>query len=146
MNETHGMRSQKFGVEIETKGLGLAEAARVIAQALGGTAYGTQVTDPPTGKVWKAVPDRSLHGVSAEIVTPILTYEELPKLQEVVRALRSAGGPSGQRVRPPRPRRRLPSRRREPRARHFPCAFGLRQCSSIEAISASMFSSDVRWS
>ena len=33
MNETHGMRSQKFGVEIETKGLGLAETARVIAGA-----------------------------------------------------------------------------------------------------------------
>ena len=85
------MRSQEFGVEIETKGLGLAETARVIAGALGGEARGTYVTDPETGKTWKAVPDGSLHGVSAEIVTPILTYDELPKLQEVVRALHRAG-------------------------------------------------------
>ena len=33
MSQTHGMRSQKFGVEIETKGVDLAEAARVIAGA-----------------------------------------------------------------------------------------------------------------
>ncbi len=85
------MQSQKFGVEIETKGLGLAEASRVIASTLGGAAYGTEETDPATGKVWKAVPDGSLHGVSAEIVTPILTCDEIPKLQEVVRALRRAG-------------------------------------------------------
>jgi len=91
MNETHGMRSQKFGVEIETKGLSLHEAARAIAGALGGEARGTYATDPATGKVWKAVPDGSLHGVSAEIVTPILTYDEIPKLQEVVRALRREG-------------------------------------------------------
>ncbi len=86
------MRTQEFGVEIETKGLTREEAARVIARALGGTASGTHATDPATGKVWKAVPDGSLHGTSAEVVTPILTYEEIPKLQKVVRALRNAGG------------------------------------------------------
>ena len=85
------MRTQEFGVEIETKGLTREEAARVIARALGGTASGTCATDPATGKVWKAVPDASLHGISAEVVTPILTYEEIPKLQTVVRALRNAG-------------------------------------------------------
>ena len=37
MDEMQDMRSQKFGVEIETKGLDLAEAARVIAGALYGT-------------------------------------------------------------------------------------------------------------
>ena len=68
MNETHGMRSQKSGVEIETKGLSLEGAARVIAQVLGGELWGNSwVTDPATGKVCKAVPDGSLHGVSAEI-------------------------------------------------------------------------------
>ena len=85
------MRTQKFGVEIETKGLGLEEAARVVAEALGGRATGAHVTDPATGKVWKAVRDGSLTGVSAEVVTPILTYDEIPKLQDVVRALRRAG-------------------------------------------------------
>ena len=102
MSQTHGMRSQKFGVEIETKGLGLAEAARVIAGALGSEARGTYVTDPETSKTWKAVPDGSLHGVSAEIVTPILTYEEIPKLQEVARALRArqTGGQTRRSARP----------------------------------------------
>jgi len=85
------MRDQTFGVELETKGLGLEDAARVVARALGGTAAGTQATDPATGKVWKAVRYGSLTGVSAEVVTPILTYDEIPKLQEVVRALRRAG-------------------------------------------------------
>jgi len=85
------MRTQRFGVEIETKGLTLEGAARVIARALGGTASGTHATDPVTGKMWKAVRDGSLTGVSAEVVTPILTYDEIPKLQEVVRALRAAG-------------------------------------------------------
>jgi predicted DNA-binding WGR domain protein len=85
------MRSQAFGVELETKGLGLEEAARAVARALGGRATGAHATDPATGKVWKAVRDGSLHGTSAEVVTPKLTYDELPKLQEVVRALRRAG-------------------------------------------------------
>jgi len=85
------MRTQEFGVEIELKWLDREQAARVIARALGGTASGTHATDPATGKVWKAVRDGSLTGVSAEVVTPILTYDEIPKLQEVVRALRTAG-------------------------------------------------------
>ena len=85
------MRTQAFGVEIETKGLGPEKAAQVIAQALGTAPRGSQVADPTTGKIWKAVPDGSLSGVSAEIVTPKLTYDEIPKLQEVVRALRRAG-------------------------------------------------------
>jgi hypothetical protein len=80
-----------FGVEIETKGLGLEDAARAVATALGGTASGSRVVDPATGKVWKAVRDGSLSGVGAEVVTPKLTYDEIPKLQEVVRSLRRAG-------------------------------------------------------
>jgi len=85
------MRTQPFGVEIEMKGLDCESAARAVARALGGTAIGTRVTDPATGKVWKAVPDGSLRGTSAEVVTPKLTYDEIPKLQDVVRALRRAG-------------------------------------------------------
>ncbi len=85
------MRTQEFGVEIETKGLTREEAARAIARALGGTTSGTHATDPATSKVWKAVRDGSLTGVLAEVVTPRLTYDEIPKLQKVVRALRAAG-------------------------------------------------------
>ncbi len=91
MTLNYALSAARSRFEIETKGLGLAEAARVIAGALGGEARGTHATDPETGKVWKAVLDGSLHGVSAEIVTPILTYDEIPKLQEVARALRLAG-------------------------------------------------------
>ena len=61
------MRTQAFGVEIELKGLDCERAARAVARALGGTAIGTRVTDPATGKVWKAVPDGSLRGMETAV-------------------------------------------------------------------------------
>jgi len=45
--------------------------------------------------VWKVVADSSLtnvtHDLRAEIVSPILTYDDIPLLQQVVRAVREAG-------------------------------------------------------
>ena len=52
MNETHGMTSQKFGVEIETTGLGLAEAARVIARG----------PSPARGRARLSAPRRTGYG------------------------------------------------------------------------------------
>lgn len=87
------MRTQTYGVEIETKGLTRHQALSAVAEALDSRvmAYGTRVIDPETGKTWKAVPDGSLSGTACEVVTPPLTYDELPKLQDVVRTLRAAG-------------------------------------------------------
>jgi hypothetical protein len=48
------------------------------------------------GRVWKVVGDASLTNVPshlrAELVSPVLTYDDLEQLQEVVRAIRKAGG------------------------------------------------------
>ena len=49
----------------------------------------------PRGRVWKVVSDASLTSappnLRAEIVSPILRYEDMNELQEVVRAVRRAG-------------------------------------------------------
>jgi len=53
-----------------------------------------EVTDED-GRVWKVVSDGSLINVPthlrAEVVSPVLTYEDIPQLQQVIRALRKAG-------------------------------------------------------
>jgi hypothetical protein len=47
------------------------------------------------GRVWKVVADASLTGappnLRAEVVTPVLSYEDIPLLQEVIRSIRTAG-------------------------------------------------------
>src|SRR5262245_16327414 len=54
------MKTLRFGIEIETVGLGLKKLATVIQGVVGGTATfdgrGWQVTDAH-GRVWNAVPD-----------------------------------------------------------------------------------------
>ena len=47
----------------------------------------------PDGRHWKAISDGSLdsRATSAEVVTPILRWDDLETLQAVVRALRHAG-------------------------------------------------------
>ena len=48
------------------------------------------------GRVWKVVGDASLTSVPAhlraEVVSPVLGYDDIPQLQEAVRAIRRAGG------------------------------------------------------
>jgi len=92
-----------FGLEIETVGRTRREVAQAIQSVVGGTVehVGTpacydpyHVTDA-RGLVWKVVADSSLTNVSAdlraEIVSPILAYDDIPLLQEIVRAVRQAG-------------------------------------------------------
>lgn len=56
-----------------------------------------EVTDS-RGRVWRVVADSSLSDVSpelrAEIVSPILSYSDLPELQQVIRSVRQAGAKS----------------------------------------------------
>lgn len=59
------------------------------------------------GRNWKIVYDSSIHKVNhdrcpttsqkyaVEVISPILEYEDIPKLQEVVRVLRKVGGVTG---------------------------------------------------
>lgn len=105
------MRTQRFGIEIEMTGITREKAAKVIAEYFGtesfyiGTYYETYGAKDRQGRTWKATYDSSIIAqkksrgrvVSAdetykcEIVSPILTYDDLSDLQEVVRQLRHSG-------------------------------------------------------
>ena len=88
-----------FGTELEYTNITRERAAKAIHSVIGGRvryasgAYDTWEVTAPDGRVWKAVSDGSLgdRRNSAEVVTPILRWEDIPTLQEVVRALRRAG-------------------------------------------------------
>lgn len=91
-----------FGVEIETIGQTRERVAEAIRSVVGGAVRHdvASALDPwqvaaSDGRIWKVVADGSLQTVPshlrAEIVTPVLGYEDLPALQAVVRAARAAG-------------------------------------------------------
>lgn len=96
------MRTLNFGIEIETIGQTRERVAQAIQQVVGGeirhspfpACYDTwQVTDRD-GRRWKVMADSSLNApkrLQAEIVSPILRYQDIPELQEIVRAVRRAG-------------------------------------------------------
>lgn len=107
------MKEQRYGIEIEMTGLTRDRAAKTLAKYFGTTAaycggvYGRWDVKDTEGKTWKVVSDASIKterknesghyeytwnkAYSVELVSPILTYDELPKLQEVVRQVRHAG-------------------------------------------------------
>ena len=105
------MKKQNYGVEIELTGITREKAAKVISEYFGtttgyaGTYYRTYTARDRKGRTWKAMSDgsintqRKVNGTkvsasgeySCEVVTPILQYEDLDDLQNVVRALRAAG-------------------------------------------------------
>lgn len=107
-----GIKDQCFGVEVEMTGITREQAAHALADYFGtspqylGTGYDTWGATDPEGKVWKLMSDASIRaerktrtgytsnaGTSyrVEMVTPKLTYEELPKFQECIRRVRAAG-------------------------------------------------------
>ena len=102
------LRELKFGIEIETIKRTRQAVAEAIRTVVGGRVrhVGTpacydpwEVTDD-RGRVWKVVADSSLTSVPshlrAEVVSPVLTYDDIPELQEIVRAVRNlAGAKSG---------------------------------------------------
>lgn len=105
------MRTQRFGIEIEMTGITREKAAEAIAQYFGtesfyiGTYYKTYGAKDRQGRTWKATYDSSITAqkksggrtvratdeYKCEVVSPILTYEDLPDLQEIVRQLRHKG-------------------------------------------------------
>ena len=107
-----GMKEQCFGVEAEMTGITRRQAAEALAAYFGtsvhycGTYYDTWGVTDPEGKEWKLMSDGSINAerktesgyefvgrgeYQVEMVTPKLTYAELPKLQECVRRVRKAG-------------------------------------------------------
>ena len=106
------MRTQKFGIEIEMTGITRKKAAEIIAKYFGmvssyaGTGYDTYVATDRKGRKWKCMSDASIvcqkktasggksmasREYATEVVSPILEYEDIEDLQEVIRQLRHAG-------------------------------------------------------
>ena len=105
------MRTQRFGIEIEMTGITREKAAAVIAAYFGtesfyiGTYYKTYGAKDRQGRTWKATYDSSIIAqkksggrtvraadeYKCEVVSPILTYEDMADLQEIIRQLRHKG-------------------------------------------------------
>ena len=107
-----GIKDQCFGVEVEMTGITREQAAWALANYFetepvytGGT-YDTWTVKDTEGKIWKLMSDSSIYterrvdgryeptddiSYRVEMVTPKLTYPELPKLQECIRQVRYAG-------------------------------------------------------
>ena len=91
------VKNQTFGIEIETTGLGRERTAHAIAAYFGTTArhIGRHLDDwkvpMPDGREWTVERDGSVTDPSAEVVSPVCRWEDIPMVQEVVRALRRAG-------------------------------------------------------
>ena len=92
------MKTQTFGIEIETTGIGRERTAKAIAAHFGTFPIhvGRHLDDwkipMPDGRHWTVERDGSVTDPSAEVVSPVCTWEDIEMVQEVVRALRKAGG------------------------------------------------------
>ena len=112
-----GMKEQCFGVEIEMTGVTREEAAQALADYFRttpryyGHTYDSWTVQDPAGKKWKLMSDSSIHPecqgedgylrldkdskegkpYKVEMVTPKLTYDELPRLQECMRRVKAIG-------------------------------------------------------
>jgi hypothetical protein len=107
------MKTQKFGIEIEMTGVTRTKAAEVATKLFGqgtklehiGGTYDEYRVTTTDGRHWKFVSDASIlshkkengrintasRDYSVELVSPILKYEDIENLQELVRQLRHAG-------------------------------------------------------
>ena len=91
------MKTQTFGIEIETTGLGCERTAKAIAAHFGTTAryVGRHLGDwhipMPDGRKWVVERDASVTDPCAEVVSPVCRWEDIEMVQEIVRALRKAG-------------------------------------------------------
>lgn len=99
------MKGQTIGVEIEMNSITREKAAQTVARYFGTTAwyaareygYDAWACKDTQGRVWKFQRDGSINGPDdekCEMVTPILKYEDMTSLQEIVRILRKAGAKS----------------------------------------------------
>lgn len=92
-------KTLSFGTELEYTNISRERAAKAIHTVVGGTVrytgggYDAWTVAAPDGREWKAINDSSLgsHATSAEVVTPILKWDDLETLQAIVRELRKAG-------------------------------------------------------
>ena len=100
------MKKQTIGVEVEMNSITREKAAKLVAtffetnryqNTARRNGYSTWSAWDAQGREWKFQKDVSIHGFDeekCEMVTPILTYDDIPQLQEVIRILRKAGAKS----------------------------------------------------
>jgi hypothetical protein len=94
------MLNQTFGVEIEMSGISRQHGAKIIASYFGtalvhsGGGYDEWYACDQQGRKWKCVYDSSIVASSSttkcEFVTPILTYNDMNDLQELIRRFAKA--------------------------------------------------------
>lgn len=99
----NAIKNGKFGVEIEMYNITREEAARVVAKYFEtsytvrrGHGYSRWVCEDAQGRTWNFMSDSSIHDCNGgcEMVTPVLAYNEIEMLQEVIRILRKNGAKS----------------------------------------------------
>ena len=107
-----GIKTRKFGIEIEMTGLTRCQAAKAVGKLFetepehSGGSYDKYSVRDSKGRKWDFVYDGSIQRIdkfgnsagwtySVELNSPVLEYEDIPLLQEVIRTLRKAGGVCG---------------------------------------------------
>ena len=101
-----GMKKQTIGVEVEMNHITRSKAAKLAAEFFGTgryedtarrNGYYTVSAWDAQGREWKFQRDVSIAGPDSEkceLVTPILRYEDIETLQELIRVLRKGGAVS----------------------------------------------------
>ena len=107
-----GIKTRRFGVEIEMTGITLCAAAKAIQKVLGGSidheggTYDKYTLGDEKGRRWQIVSDSSIYArkkngdpasdyYKVEMNSPVLEFDDLDLLQEVIRALRKEGAITG---------------------------------------------------
>ena len=105
-NQVNEMKKQTIGVEVEMNNITREKAARLASEffgtgcfenTAGRNGYCTWSAWDESGREWKFQKDVSISGPDSEkceMVTPILTYDDIETLQELIRKLRKAGAKS----------------------------------------------------
>ena len=106
LRQVEEMKKQTIGVEVEMNNITREKAARLAAEffgtgrheyTAGRNGYYTWSAWDAQGREWKFQRDVSISGPDSEkceLVTPILTYNDMELLQELIRRLRKAGAKS----------------------------------------------------
>ncbi len=105
-NQIAKMKTHTIGVEVEMNNITRSRAAQTASKVFGTGRYqDTHIENgyrcwsawDAKGREWKFQRDVSIKGIDSEkceLVTPVLTYDDIELLQELIRGLRKAGAKS----------------------------------------------------
>ena len=96
------MKDQYFGLELEFTGITREKASKIVGQVVSGRyasqyvggAYYAWIAYDSQGRKWTVERDASVTtqgGEQCEFVTPKCSYDDIPVIQEIIRALRKGG-------------------------------------------------------